>query len=472
MSNGGRGQRILVVDDDAQVVDFLCESLGAEGYDTTGATAGDEALRLVRARPFDLLLVDVEMPRMRGTELLTTILKELPGQLVLLMTAFGSIELAVSAVRAGACDFVTKPFKIEALLLAIERALRDRRTRREVVRIRSTEPPDATGEEVVARSAGMRRAVAAARRVATTEATVLLTGESGTGKSVLARLIHRSGSRRDGPFVALGCATLPGSLVEYELFGVCRGAFADTRQDRPGLFAAASGGTLFLDEVGELTLDLQAKLLHVLETGRVRPLGSTTEAPVYCRTIAATSRSLEDMVRSGDFRSDLYYRLNVVRIDVPPLRERKEDVAPLVDLLLRRASERHGREVIGVAAHAMRRLASHPWPGNVRELANVVERAVALGEHDTILPEDLDFTSTAGDLEMLLGDATDRNASLEEVERAYVRRVLDAHGGNKAAAARVLRINRRTLYRKLEPEDAGALDGADGLDAGDGGERS
>lgn len=442
------GKRLLVVDDDQGVVDFLCESLTEKGFAVTGLTSPQAALAQVKREDVDLVITDVEMPQIRGTELLAAILAEKPTQLVLLITAFGSIDLAVSAVKAGACDFVTKPFKIEALLFAIERAFRDRQIRREIVRLRAAVLPDAPGQ-LIARSPAMQKVLDAARRSARADSTVLLTGETGTGKSALARFLHDSSARREQPFLQLNCAALPPHLIESELFGVRRGAYTDAREDRAGAFVAAGEGTVFLDEVGELPLEVQAKLLHVLETGKVRPLGGTGEVRVRARIVAATNQHLEVLLREGRLRPDLYYRLNVIRIEVPPLRERREDIVPLVDLFLGRASERHARAVIGVSAAAMKRLVAHPWPGNVRELMNLLERAVALSDHDTILPEDLDFPPRQGGGDGLL-DGVGEDRPLEDVERAYVRRVVEAHGGNKAAAARILGINRRTLYRKLE----------------------
>jgi DNA-binding NtrC family response regulator len=442
------GKHLLVVDDDAGVIDFLCDSLSEHGARVVGLTSAPEAVTRVRNEDFDLVITDVEMPEMRGTELLAAILAERPSQLVLLITAFGSIDLAVSTVKAGACDFVSKPFKIEALLFAIERAFQDRWIRREIVRLRSAVPADASGA-VVARSRAMQAVLEKARRAARSDSTVLLTGETGTGKSAVAKLIHETSARHDKPFVALNCAALPAHLIESELFGVRRGAFTDARQDRPGAFVSAADGTVLLDEVGDLPLELQAKLLHVLETGKVRPLGGSSEVAVRARILAATNRPLEALLREGLLRPDLYYRLNVIRIEVPPLRERRDDIVPLVDLFLGRSSEHHKRTVVGVSASAMRKLLSYPWPGNVRELSNLLERAVAMTDHDTILPDDLDFPAKPGGPDSLLGDAN-VTLPLEQVERAYVRRVVDAHKGNKAAAARALGINRRTLYRKLE----------------------
>ncbi|WP_426756038.1 sigma-54-dependent transcriptional regulator [Myxococcus sp. Y35] len=445
-------KRLLILDDDAGVVDFLCESLDARGYETVGRTSPEEALALFEREPFDLVITDVEMPRMRGTEVLEALLARKPGQLVVLITAFGSVELAVAAVKAGACDFVTKPFNIDALVLTLERAFRERQLRREIVRLRASVPGDTPGG-LVARSPAMQKALEVSRRAARSDATVLLTGETGTGKSALARFIHESSARRTQPFLQLNCAALPAGLAESELFGAKRGAYTDAREDRAGVFVSAGGGTLFLDEVGELSLEVQAKLLQALETGRVRPLGASTETPVRARVLAATNRPLETLLREGRFRADLYYRLNVIRIEVPPLRERREDILPLVDFFLGRLGEQQQREVLGVSASAMKRLLAHAWPGNVRELANLLERAVALADHDTLVPEDFDLPGGDSGLTSLLNRASGEDASLEEVERAYVRQVVEAQGGNKAAAARILGINRRTLYRKLDLDE-------------------
>jgi DNA-binding NtrC family response regulator len=295
----------------------------------------------------------------------------------------------------------------------------------------------------------MRRVLDLARRVANGSSPVFITGETGTGKSMLARFIHEHGPRRDQPFVQLNCAALPSQLAESELFGVRRGAFTDAREEREGLFIAARSGTLFLDEIGELSLEVQAKLLHALETGTVRPLGGTKEVPTQPRFIAATNRPPEDLLREGSFRPDLYYRIHVVRIQVPPLRERKDDIVPLVDALLAQARGRSERPLVGMSARAIRRLIKYAWPGNVRELANVIERAVATADHDIILPEDLDFPEAGTAPTAGLDKALDEGLSLEEMERVYIQRVVKAQGGNKAAAARILGITRKTLYRKL-----------------------
>jgi len=449
--------RLLVLDDEPGVVEYLVEMLREAGYEAQGVSSPSAALELVRREPLDLLVTDVEMPEMRGIDLLATIVRERPGLLVLLITAFGSIDLAVQAMRFGACDFIAKPFTIEVLLLAIERALRERRMRREIVRLRSRLAGEAPGEPV-ARSEAMRRVLELARRAARSDAPVLLTGESGSGKGLCARFLHDHGPRREGPFLQVNCAALPELLVESELFGVRRGAFTDAREDRDGLFVQASGGTLFLDEIAEMPLGAQAKLLQVLEGGRVRPIGADREKAVDVRVLAATNRSPEEQLRERRFRADLYYRLNVLRLDLPPLRERPEDLMELVDVFLARASRRHGAPLVGISAEAMRKLLAHDWPGNVRELANVVERAVVLTKHDTILPEDLPLPDPGSARAGSIREAASRGLSLAELERAYVVEVLEASGWNKTRAARSLGIDRRTLYRKLaEDSDPAAF---------------
>lgn len=453
-----QGRTLLIVDDDPQVTDFLCESLGGLGYQVQGETDPVAALALVLRGGFDLVIVDVEMPRMRGPEFLERVLNRRPEQLVLMITAFGSIETAVAAVRAGACDFVTKPFRIEVLDEAISRALKERRAHRQIVRLRADGERPASaraGAEVtglVAKSAAMHAVMDGARRAARSAATVLLTGETGTGKGAVAAFIHGESGRRSEPFVSVNCAAIPRNLMESEFFGVRRGAFTDAREDRPGLFVAAGRGTLFLDEIGDLPLEIQAKLLHCLEAKRVRPVGGASEQAVEARIIAATHRPLEALLESGEFREDLYYRLNVIRIEIPPLRARVEDIPALVDRFLSIAGEQYERPALGITETALSRLIHHPWPGNVRELANVVERAVAMGEHDSILPEDLAFSDHGSKRDAAAPAGGNGAVRLEDVERAHVRKVLEACGGNKAQAARTLGINRRTLYRKLEEE--------------------
>jgi DNA-binding NtrC family response regulator len=440
-----RPKSLLVVDDDATVVEWLQEELEVAGYAVTAVTSGQDALdRLSRGR-FDLVICDVEMPGMRGPELLAAITKRRPSQPVLLISAFGTIELAVECVRAGACDFVAKPFPIEALLHAIARALRERRMRREIVRLRELlDPPEPS--TIIARSEPMQHVLKLAERAAKLVSPVLITGESGVGKSAIARLIHERSPRKAAPFLELNCAALPAPLVEAELFGVRRGAYTDAHETRPGLFEQAHGGTLFLDELGELSLEVQPKLLHAIETGRVRSVGAVKEKSFDVRVIAATNAPLEEALRQRRFRPDLYHRINVIRVDIPPLRERPEDLEAMIEVFLHRASQRVGRQPVGISEQALRFLRSQPWPGNVRELANALERAVALTDHDTLVLED--FETRAGMDPSILDEAAASELTLDQLEAEYLRRILQKTRGNKTLAAQILGLDRRTVYRK------------------------
>lgn len=440
-------KRLLVIDDDASVVAWLVESLRDEGYDVTGETSALRALALLDERSVDLVISDVEMPELRGLELLRRLSASRPEQLVVLITAFGSIDLAMEAVRAGAIDFLAKPFRIEVLVMAIERALRERLLRREVVRLREAATREAP-HGLAARSKAMQRTLELATRAARSALPVLITGESGVGKGALARFLHAGSSNADGRFVQLNCAALPSGLAEAELFGVRKGAFTDAREDRPGVFEQAHRGTLFLDEVGELPLELQPKLLQALESNTVRPLGAAVDVAAEARIIAATNRPLEDALRERRFRADLYHRLNVVRLEVPPLRDRFEDIDVIVDQVLQRVAARSGRAVVGVSAEGMRWLRTQRWPGNVRELINTVERAAALSDHDVLSLEDL-AGRTRDDAGTLLSDAVDGELTLAQLERAYIQQVLARTGGHKGNAARVLGLDRRTLYKKV-----------------------
>lgn len=441
-----RSKTLLVVDDDASVVSWLEDDLRAAGYEVHGATSGAAALQMLEQHAFDLVISDVEMPGMRGPELLAAIHARKPSQLVLLISGFGTIELAVESVRAGACDFIAKPFPFEALVQAIERALRERQMHRQIVRLRGLLATESSGD-IVAKSSAMQHVLSIAKKAASLSAPVLITGESGVGKTALARLIHAQGAQPGAPFLELNCAALPSPLVEAELFGVLRGAYTDAKESRAGLFEQAHGGTLFLDELGELGLEMQPKLLQVLETGRVRRIGGGKEQKVVTRIIAATNMSLEQALKERRFRADLYHRINVLRIDIPPLRERPEDLGALIELFLHRASERMGRAPIGIADAPLRWLLSQPWPGNARELSNAIERAVALADHDVLLMED--FQTSRSDAGGALADTRLESMTAKELEAEHLRRVLKRTGGNKTLAAQILGLDRRTVYRKV-----------------------
>ncbi len=438
---------ILVVDDDPGVVSWLVESLMEEGFQATGETSALRALETLKSTSFDVVISDVEMPELRGLELLRAIHKERPSQTVLLITAFGSIDLAVEAVRRGAVDFLAKPFRIEVLTLAVRRALRERQMRREIVRLRETVAREAPSG-IAVRSPAMQRVLSLARRAASSHLPILITGESGVGKGALARFIHESSERSLAKFVQLNCAALPSGLAEAELFGVRRGAYTDARENRAGVFEQAHRGTLFLDELGELPVELQPKLLQALESNHVRPLGATEDVAADARIIAATNQPLEEALRERRFRQDLYHRLNVVRIELPPLRERREDVDVIVDQVLDGITKRSGRGPLGISAEASRYLHRQRWPGNVRELINAVERAAVFAEHDVLTVEDFALDAPPA-LGSLVEDAALEELSLADLERAYIRRILAKTGGHKARAAKILGLDRRTLYRKV-----------------------
>lgn len=443
--------RLLVIDDDPGVVDYLFDMLHQKGYSVAGFTQTDAALSAIEKEPFDLVISDVVMPGMRGLELMAAIHAKRPEQLVLLITAFGSIDLAMQSMRAGACDFLTKPFRIEELYSAVARALEDRQMRRTAVKIGYTDDKKDDTSVFITHSASMQQLINMAKRAAAVNSTVLLTGESGTGKSAVARWIHDNSPNHLGPFIAVNCAALPHSLVESELFGVRKGAFTDAGTDRPGLFLQANSGTLFLDEIAELPLETQPKLLQALETGKIRALGDTKETEVNVRLIAATHQPLAQRVNDKLFRADLYHRLNVINLEVPPLRERKDDIDELVKALIRTICLRVGKQrPINISVEVIRWIRAYHWPGNVRELANTLERAIVLAEHDTLLIEDLAQASKIPvDDKSFLELATIQGWTLEDIQQAYIRHVLEVTGGNKIQAARILGLDRSTLYRKL-----------------------
>lgn len=443
---------ILVVDDEVSVVSWLVDTLTEEGFVVHGEKSAADALALLERTDVDIVISDVEMPEMRGSDLLKAIHRIRPSQLVILVTAFGSIDLAVESVRSGAVDFLTKPFRIEALVLAIERALRERQMHREIVRLRAV-AGKIRPSGIAARSASMQAILSLAQRGADSDLPILITGESGVGKGALARFIHGASRRQAGQFVQLNCAALPSSLVEAELFGVRRGAFTDAREDRPGLFEQAHRGTLFLDELGELSLDIQPKLLQALESNRVKPLGGTREVPTDVRIVAATNQPLETALKERRFRPDLYHRLNVLRIDIPPLRTRTEDVDAIVDHMLPVLGQRSRGAPVGISLEAIRWLRAQPWPGNVRELINSLERATALSRHDVLTLDDFDSTPRYGPDVDFITAASEGELSLAELERSYIRRVMSKVGGHKGKAAQILGLDRRTLYRKVAEDD-------------------
>jgi two-component system response regulator HydG len=425
--------------------------LRSEGYEVSSSRHAREALESARSFEPHVVLTDLNMGDISGLELCAALSEQWPDIPVVVITAFGSMETAILAMRAGAYDFITKPFDIEALALAIARAVQHHELKSEVKRLRAAVGQAGWGDDLVGTSVPMLELRALLERIAHTDTTVLVTGETGTGKEVVARVLHQHGKRRNGPFVAINCSALPEALLESTLFGHVRGAFTDARQARQGLFLEAHGGTLFLDEIGEMPAGLQPKLLRALEARCGRALGADSETPFDTRIIAATNRDLDDAVQEGRFREDLYYRLNVLHVALPPLRSRGGDVIALAQHFLVQFARQSERPVLGISEAAARRLAAYPWPGNVRELRNSIERAVALTRFDHIAADDLpDRIKNFEPRHVLVaGDDLEEMAPLEEVERRYILRVLQAAGGNKSLAAQRLGVSRRTLYRKL-----------------------
>jgi DNA-binding NtrC family response regulator len=443
---------ILVVDDDKSMCELLADGLAEHGFEVTYRTTPKEALALADQREFDAVLTDIHMPGMDGLELCHALLTARPTVPVLVITAFGTLEFAIRAIRAGAYDLLTKPLDIEVVVLALNRALGHRALREEVRQLRRLVEEERRYGEIVGASPPMRIIYETIERAAPTDATILLTGETGTGKEVVARSIHHRSRRAAGPFVALNCAAMAESLLESELFGHVRGAFTDARAARPGLFSQASGGTLFLDEIGEMPLSLQPKLLRTLQERAIRPVGADQEVPVDVRLIAATHRDLESAVEDGRFREDLFYRLNVIHMDLPALRSRGGDIVLLAETFLTSLREKTGRRVLGFSRDATELLMAYPWPGNVRELQNCVERAVVLARTDLVGVDDLPEKVRGYRPSHVVVASSDPNEllSLEEVERNYILRVLDLLGGNKTRAAQILGLDRKTLYRKME----------------------
>lgn len=427
---------ILVVDDEAKMAKLLADQLRDAGYDAGSTTSPREALRLVEQDHPDIVITDLRMEEMDGLELLKRVKETAPGTDVVIMTAYATVETAIATMKQGAYDYIMKPFQTEELLLLIERLEEKRRLEAENIGLRSYLATRGV-EEIVGDSAAMKNVKKLIADLQGSEAAVLIRGESGTGKELVARAIHASSRRNRGPFIALNCAAIPESLLESELFGHERGAFTGAERRRLGHFQLAHRGTIFLDEIGDLPLSLQGKLLRVLEEKRVRPLGSDKEVEVDIRLISATNRPLEEQIKEGSFREDLYYRINVFPIFIPPLRERREDIRPLAEHFLRSA----GRKAGDLSQGAFRKLLHYHWPGNIRELRNTLERAVIVRPKGMITSEDI----LLGMVEEEVGDL-----NLEQVERKLIVKALKISGGNKSEAARLLGITRRALYGRLE----------------------
>jgi two-component system response regulator AtoC len=448
---------VLVADDDPVALDLLAEVLAGEGYRVRTAHNGAECLRLAEAEPFDLAIVDLRMPGVDGLGVIRRLAELQPGTPALILTAFATIDTAIECIREGACDYLSKPFTMEEIKAVVRRILLSRRLARSGAEPRPESLDREAIQDLVGQSPAMVAVYTLVARVARLDTTVLIQGETGTGKELVARAVHRASARAAGPFVVVDCTAVPEGLFESELFGHERGAFTGALSARRGLFEAAAGGTCFLDEIGELAPPLQAKLLRVLQDQAIRRVGGNDWIPVSVRIIAATNRNLAEQVAEGRYREDLYYRLNVVTIDLPPLRDRSGDIPLLAQHMLDKYARAAGKRIAGFAPEALARLVARDWPGNVRELENAVERAVALCASELIMPDDLPVPARA-DAPAPPGGLPHARMTLDEMKRWYVGKVLDEVGGNKLRAAEILGVDRGTLYRTLRRKERGEPD--------------
>jgi len=440
--------RVLVVDDDKDVGEFLRDALSRWNYDVSLAGHGREAVRLISHQIFDAALVDIWMPEMDGLQVLDEIKRHDPALEVVMMTGNPMVETAVQALKSGAYDYLIKPLNLDELQHLMQQVLEKRFLSREVHSLRSRLADHLAVKDLVGGSPGMTRVKEVIATVADSDSPVLIEGESGTGKELVAAAIHRQSGRAKGPFVPVNCSAIPADLMESEFFGHVRGAFSGAVADTLGLFRSAHGGTLFLDEVAELSPALQGKLLRVIQEKEIRPVGSTKTHAVSVRMIAATNKNLETVVQNGSFRQDLFYRLNVVRIVVPPLRERKGDIPALITYFLRRFNERFRRDVKGIAPDAVTALTAYDFPGNVRELENLLERAYALGARDEIERANLPELAARADVPVVTVD--EPIPTLDQAERDLIARALARFRNDKEQAARALGLTVRTLYRRIK----------------------
>jgi two-component system, NtrC family, response regulator AtoC len=454
-----RRNHILVIDDDSSLRRVMKMQLEEAGYEVSLAADGDEGWKMLREVEPQLIITDLKMPT-TGLELLGRVSQEGMQTTVIVVTAFGTIETAVEAMKLGAYDYVTKPIDFEALVLIVHRAMERQNLIEEVRTLRSALDQRYGFSGIVGHSKGFLRVLDQAARVSQRTTTVLIQGETGTGKELVARAIHHNSRRTNRPFVAVNCGAIPRDLVESELFGYVRGAFTGALSNKSGRFESADGGTIFLDEVGELPLEAQVKLLRVLQEGEVHKLGAAMPVKVDVRVIAATHRDLSAMVEDETFRQDLYYRLAVVPLTVPPLRERREDIPELIDTLFQRAKERHGLLDVKMAAAVHQRLISYRWPGNVRQLENVLERLLVLASGDLITAEDLpeELVPVAPSSAILWPNLPEDGISLEAIERELISRALEKFDGNQSQAARYLDISRRTLIYRMEKHGLAKVD--------------
>ncbi len=443
---------IHIIEDDGDMCKMLSEGLTRRGYSVTTYTSGVEGLAAVQTQQPDVVLADIRLPDKNGLEICKSIAASSSDIPVIMMTAFGNMDTAIAAIRAGAYDFVTKPLDLDILAISLDRAIRYRTLQDTVKKLTDAANQPFSYDQLLGESPAMEELFSKLGRIADSEASLLITGESGSGKELTARAVHMHSRRKDQALTTINCAAMTSQLLESELFGHKKGAFTDAKNHHIGLFLKADGGTLFLDEVGEIPLELQPKLLRALEERVVRPIGSTEEKSFDVRIIAATNRDLESAVEDGVFREDLYYRLNVINIEMPPLRSRGSDILLLANKFTEHFSKRQKKAVTGLSDATAEKLLEYTWPGNVRELRNAIEHAVALTHFEKIMPEDLPEKIRLFKNDYILLGAEDpmELISMEEMERRYIMHVLKRTGGNRTLSARILQVDRKTLYRKLQ----------------------
>jgi DNA-binding NtrC family response regulator len=441
--------RVLVVEDEDVIRELLEQTLADEGYRVQSVSTGEAGLRSLEASLFDVVLLDLNLPGMHGLNVLSAAPATQTDAQFIVMTAFGSVDTAVEAMKLGAYDYINKPFRTEELLLTLRRAVGETELRREVAQLR-TRAPGGARERILGKTPPIQRVFDMIERVAPTRANVLVVGETGTGKELVARAIHDASDRARRPFVPVNCSALPESLLESELFGHVKGAFTGAVQARRGLFETAQGGTLFLDEISTVSPSIQVKLLRVLQERRITPVGGSESIPVDFRLVAATNEELEALVADGTFREDLYYRLNVFPIRVPPLRERKQDIPLLANAFRLRFAEENGVPAPEILPDTLARMMAHEWPGNVRELENSIERALILHSGARTLPFELAGAGSVREERGLLEEASREGWTLDRLEREYILKTLDDLSWHQGQTAERLGINRRTLYRKLK----------------------
>ncbi len=442
--------RIFVVDDEESMCNFMSIMLQKEGYRVETSVSSRDAVGRICDGNFDLVIADMMMPEMNGLELIDTVRRRKQNQNFIMMTAFASVESAIEAMKKGASDYITKPFKIDEIKLTIDKVISHHKIVDENKALKKQLGQVKDLEGFIGMSEPVLKLKELVKQVARVDSTVLIRGESGTGKDLLAKAIHALSDRSDNPFVSINCAAIPETLLESELFGHGRGAFTGAIKDKEGLFKVADGGTFFLDEIGNTSLAIQVKLLRVLEEKKITPVGETAQISVDVRLICATNANLEEEVNSGDFRADLFYRLNVIPITIPPLRDRVEDIPLLIDHFVERFCRRHNLVIREIQPDVYDRLAAYPWPGNVRELENTIERAILLAKDEILSLQSFPESITSDRQESIVSAADHKTPSLESIEQAYIHWVLEQNDGNKSKAARILGIDTSTLYRKLD----------------------